>query len=1787
MCRRTAICLILILVQATQGLAQAPALSLSGPSQALINQDVCVSMTLSNTGATGFQPYLRVFIPTGITTQDISEVVFMGESLPSPPFMGTTQDPQEPDNWVSPNYTDQYWVEAPIGYWWFNIALPFGSMVPDDVNLSASFCTGLSSNAALNEPFQICVQPVFLYGNDPSGESAPIEGEMTCLEITPIPYRMSASANETVVPTGSCWPLEQKLSVDIAFQESLEELVGVVEIPEAFVYEGIIDQTPGCSVVQEPSFGSNGGTVQVECANLVGSAEGDDMFVVMQMHVADSLDLFLCDSLDIFTPFEVSSGVQAPLTRETKVTARHLKLILSGASLNLVPGTPADIPVEYFVSEFVEGITDWSMTLNLPDGITLLGNATADGVPLTTVATPGPENSTDLTIGITEEIGDLLPCGNGLISIPVFLEETLGDGTVILARDAFPIAVSGTYSVLNGAEECQAGIGATVSVAGVNAEFAITSSPPNGEIYTPGSEVVYDMVMEIPSEDAKDIRFELLLPTPVQHPSLIDPLTDIQFTPLDNWGVMPVVSMDLGRNALIMDFGSVSRETTGAPIVIAVEVHALVGDAPFASGLEHSVVANFFSSNSACEAAGVQFLERFEVGTPELEMFFGPTSSDNPVAEITDLGTWATGDISGIDGQDEIEYRISIRNISPAPAYDVIAFFGIPFNRLAGCDLESVTHPGGAPAAYSGELFESGLLLEEIPGDDPTSTLDVVHIDLVCYTRPANVFRCGEQFSVHTEMDWASSPNASVRFDPIIDTSYINVSAPITTRSLLGSSPGLHVPGIANIGEVQHYEYDIRTPEARCVSVSFRDTLQAGLAFESLDSIRVSDGVFSIATNVNDLPDAVQFNDLGTGPEDARREMFLNFGDITNNNSDNSTSDHVRLYYSTRVINAAAAVNSASLTGMATTAYTDFSTSEVVQLSTIDTVQVREPLLLADAAFTQPIAAPGESTYIIVTIGQESFSEAPAYGITFDLDLPIGMIHIPGNFLSECPELLVGEPEVSFGSVAWTISELPEGQTCQFQIGVALDEAYPMCTSADACLTATWRSLSEASAASLGTSPHALGYPRTGSTLDPGGALNTYRREACASIQVGQGQAQAPVVQGEQEACFGQDLTLSVQPFAGNDVVYNWNGPDGPLPGNGYSITISDIAEADAGEYSVSVEIGGCVTLQSDSLEISILPQPEVSVDAVLATCLEPGDTLELVPEIVGEGAYEYLWTGPNFVSTDSIAVILNATATQTGVYELQITDAFGCGSGNALFTVTITDSPPTPGISGDVAVCLGQDLWLQSTEYAAAAVYHWNTPSGEIITTTNELLLPGFLESDGGLYSVWAEVSACPTDTSATLNISPVATPSAPELSVSVEAVCENGTVAFATATIADEYQWSGPNDYLSQSPDPPSIQNLTMDNQGTYNLQVWQDGCPSEISSVYLTVLPGPATPALISNGPICEGETLVLNSPDNAEMYSWEFPGSDPLVTTDPYLELAADPELAQGGFALQVFDGTCWSAPSDFVFGLVEAIPVVEANAGSNRLGCPEGNLMLVDGNPLYDGFWTLPDELFIVGDPSTDTTVITGMEAGETYWAQWSIFTEVCGVFSTDSIEIHTLHPPNALLDEWTVYPGIENPIQPLDNDLWGGDGVTLGILQEPLLGEVEIDGNAVVYESEPERTGSDSFVYQICLNECPSLCDTAIIHVDFEPLVVIPDVITPNGDQSNEYFEIAGIQNIPENKLVIFNRWGKEVFRAAPYSNDWNGTHNGEPLPEGTYFYTLEDPSVQGFMHKGFVIIKR
>ncbi len=77
----------------------------------------------------------------------------------------------------------------------------------------------------------------------------------------------------------------------------------------------------------------------------------------------------------------------------------------------------------------------------------------------------------------------------------------------------------------------------------------------------------------------------------------------------------------------------------------------------------------------------------------------------------------------------------------------------------------------------------------------------------------------------------------------------------------------------------------------------------------------------------------------------------------------------------------------------------------------------------------------------------------------------------------------------------------------------------------------------------------------------------------------------------------------------------------------------------------------------------------------------------------------------------------------------------------------------------------------------------------------------------------------------------------------------------------------------------------------------------------------------------------------------------------------------------------------------------------------------------------------------------------------------------------------------------------------------------------------------------------------------------------------IPNVITPNGDNHNEYFIITGATE--KFSLSIYNRWGSIVYHDPDYQNNWNG----KELSKGTYYYKINPYNQCSERVKGWLLI--
>ena len=107
-------------------------------------------------------------------------------------------------------------------------------------------------------------------------------------------------------------------------------------------------------------------------------------------------------------------------------------------------------------------------------------------------------------------------------------------------------------------------------------------------------------------------------------------------------------------------------------------------------------------------------------------------------------------------------------------------------------------------------------------------------------------------------------------------------------------------------------------------------------------------------------------------------------------------------------------------------------------------------------------------------------------------------------------------------------------------------------------------------------------------------------------------------------------------------------------------------------------------------------------------------------------------------------------------------------------------------------------------------------------------------------------------------------------------------------------------------------------------------------------------------------------------------------------------------------------------------------------------------------------------------------------------------------------------------------------------------------------------------------------------NGCIST-DNALVTV-IPYCIKVMNAFTPNGDGMNDRWLVTtGASCTKQIAVAVFNRYGNIVYKNDNYQNDWEGTYNGKPVADGTYYYTVTYTTITNktiFM-KGDVTILR
>ena len=190
--------------------------------------------------------------------------------------------------------------------------------------------------------------------------------------------------------------------------------------------------------------------------------------------------------------------------------------------------------------------------------------------------------------------------------------------------------------------------------------------------------------------------------------------------------------------------------------------------------------------------------------------------------------------------------------------------------------------------------------------------------------------------------------------------------------------------------------------------------------------------------------------------------------------------------------------------------------------------------------------------------------------------------------------------------------------------------------------------------------------------------------------------------------------------------------------------------------------------------------------------------------------------------------------------------------------------------------------------------------------------------------------------------------------------------------------------------------------------------------------------------------------------------------------------------------------------------------------------------------------------------TTNTLILSGLTDTTLFRAVVQSYN--CNIDSTESLKIN-------VLAQNIISAGLDVTISQGQSTTLNGTGNGIPLWLPTSSG---LDNSGIL---NPIATPITSTYFILTITDSNSCISSDTVLVSVLPITfegLISNVFTPNGDGINDNWYIENIKYYPENEITIYNIYGNEVYNQKGYNNDWQGTYNNAPLPDGTYFYILK-----------------
>ncbi|MES2760965.1 MAG: gliding motility-associated C-terminal domain-containing protein [Bacteroidota bacterium] len=727
-------------------------------------------------------------------------------------------------------------------------------------------------------------------------------------------------------------------------------------------------------------------------------------------------------------------------------------------------------------------------------------------------------------------------------------------------------------------------------------------------------------------------------------------------------------------------------------------------------------------------------------------------------------------------------------------------------------------------------------------------------------------------------------------------------------------------------------------------------------------------------------------------------------------------------------------------------------------------------------------------------------------------------------------------------------------------------------------------------------------------------------------------------ITGSTLTCTTQTIVLSSTPTGAN-YAYTWTGP-GVIAG---STTDSPTVDA-GGDYAVTVTntVNGCTgTTTVNAPTNTTVPTMTLTPSSVTTTCAAP--TVTLTASSSTDPAASYTWTAPGTGTLDNTNVS-NPTAGGYGTFTVQVTNTLtGCVS--AIETVSVTADANTPVLNAtasNTTICDGNTSVLSIT---GADTYSWSTTetAGTItVTPTNTTT-----------YTVVGTntLSGCTNTTNVTVNVTPTPTVN---IAASSQAICE-GNSATLTLTGATNYTITNPSQTTTSTiVVTPTVQTtytvtgeslgctsptaivtidvnalpqiavtnqttcagiavtLTANNADTYN---WMPtgtatntlsvsptgnttysvtgtntltGCTSTLTTADVTVNQLPTITANANPGTTCTSGTVNLTASNTGTTaisnYTWTTGNGIDITNQNQSNPSFPATGLTPGMYVYTVTvtsTDNCVSLPATATLNIID---IPNANFDLSDLSiCQNDNgtisINVPQSGAIYD--WSINGQSINNTNPLTVPNSITSSSG--TYTVSVIAGIGSCTNTAANTLTVNALptidlvNPMVSACENTSAGLAVANPTTTY-NYTWTYGNQTVG--------------NGSTLNVNP-LTQSNAGNYTVTVTDNNGCQNRTIGAIDAQTCeIYIPEIFTPNGDGKNDGFVIRNIENYPDNKLKIFNRWGNLIYQKDSYMNEFEGYANtGDQvgkakLPAGTYYVILEYGDNKTETYNGYLLLQ-